>query len=404
MPAGRSQDEESLNSRMRTVGQLAVRVKPLYPEDSVGKAAEAVRASTLEAAPLIENGRLGGIVTAAALAEYLAEGAVEELQHAPVTRLRLDPVIALPESLSPTEALAFFHANDLEYAPVVDPSGGLLGMISNGELASAVCGRVRPPMIGGMATPFGVYLTGGGVRGGVGDWALVSTGAFMASMMMLAACLTNWGLSPAGLARVVPQLASWSIPDTWLVTLSMIPFALLFRLSWVTGYHAAEHQVVHTIEAGDELTPEIVREKPRVHPRCGTNLVAAMMIMGAFWSIHRQPIPAGWRGILEQVDALNPVLAMIVTFFLWRRIGSWLQQHVTTRPATLRQLESGITAAKQLMERYQHGTGKPMSFFQRLWNMGLLQVAAGWLLIFGPLLLWGWLLPDLVPPALKGLL
>jgi uncharacterized protein YqhQ len=61
-------------------------------------------------------------------------------------------------------------------------------------------------------------------------------------------------------------------------TFSLLLFALLFRLSWVTGYHAAEHQVVHTIEQGDDLRPEVVVAKPRVHPRCGSNLMAGFGI------------------------------------------------------------------------------------------------------------------------------
>ncbi len=32
--------------------------------------------------------------------------------------------------------------------------------------------------------------------------------------------------------------------------------------------------VVHAIEEGEDLTLEKVRPMPRVHPRCGTNLVA----------------------------------------------------------------------------------------------------------------------------------
>ena len=44
------------------------------------------------------------------------------------------------------------------------------------------------------------------------------------------------------------------------------------------------------------------------------------------------------------------------------------------------------------------------AFRQRIWNMGLIQVAAGWLIVFGAIWLWQWLLPGLLPPALKGLL
>jgi hypothetical protein len=170
-------------------------------------------------------------------------------------------------------------------------------------------------------------------------------------------------------------------------------FALFFRLSWITGYHAAEHQVVHTLEAGDDLRPEVVRQKPRIHPRCGTNLCAAVLIMQFFWD-HRG---SSWdqAGLLSQA-----VIPMLITLFLWRRVGGWLQQHITTRPATLEQLESGIRAAKELLDRYQQPVTRPKhSFFLRIWRMGLLQVLGGWMAALAVLWLLGLVLP--LPEALR---
>jgi uncharacterized protein YqhQ len=36
--------------------------------------------------------------------------------------------------------------------------------------------------------------------------------------------------------------------------------------------------VVHAIERGEPLLAESVRAMPRVHPRCGTNIVAAAFL------------------------------------------------------------------------------------------------------------------------------
>jgi CBS domain-containing protein len=365
---------------MRTIGQLAVRVVTLRPGDSLGKAAEAVRCSSVGVVPVIDQGRLLGLVTSRLLADFLAQGSPERLKDLTVAALPLESVIALPDTLPPTEALRFFQANSLECAPVLDASGGLLGIVSNGELASAICGRVRPPLIGGMATPFGVYLTGGGARGGVGDFALMTTGIYLCVLNLAAIWLGDLLGGANGLLHSLPLVAQWlrSAPvnlSGWISDWLWVPlFALFFRLSWVSGFHAAEHQVVHTIEAGDDLRPEIVGEKPRVHPRCGTNIATAVLIMSGFWN---------WR----LVGAEDALIAMLVTFFLWRRVGGWIQQFITTRPASLAQLENGITAGKQLIERYQDGADGPRSIFGRIWQMGLFQVFAGWLLVFT--LLWG---------------
>ena len=141
----------------------------------------------------------------------------------------------------------------------------------------------------------------------------------------------------------------------------------MFRFSWVTGYHAAEHQVVHAIEQGEDLRPEVVRAKPRVHPRCGTNLMAAF---GIFMILER------WAG----------PLAFVVALITWRFFGSLLQQYVTTRPARGWELESGLSAGRQLLERYQGSVGIHSSGIRRLWNMGLLQVFLGFMIVWSLLL------------------
>ena len=51
--------------------------------------------------------------------------------------------------------------------PVVDGAGQLKGVVTRSDVASALLRGLRPLRIGGMATPFGVYLTTGNHRGGV---------------------------------------------------------------------------------------------------------------------------------------------------------------------------------------------------------------------------------------------
>jgi uncharacterized protein YqhQ len=164
----------------------------------------------------------------------------------------------------------------------------------------------------------------------------------------------------------------------------MALFVALFRFSWVTGFHAAEHQVVHTLEAGDDLRPDIVAKQPRVHPRCGTNLVAGMFLLLMLLSVEKPPFEVPLlQPLLRGIAELNPLAALLLTAFFWRRLGSWLQQHVTTRPANAAQLDSGIVAAEQLLQRYAARAGERLTFPRRLWNMGMVQVFAGYLLVAG---------------------
>lgn len=360
------------------VAEIAVRVRPLSPGDSLARAAELVRTSPGGAAPVQQDGQIIGIVSAGTLADWVAEQGVEQARSASVLAVTRPASDGIRSDATILQALEQLREAECPAAPVVDAFGRYLGMVGRGELLSASMGALRPPLVGGMATPFGVYLTDGTRRGGVGDAALVSTGIFLGLVQVLSSWLgyrssvTAMSLleriAPAWSARLLGGFSPLMPPELFYVAFSLLLFALMFRFSRVTGYHAAEHQVVHAIEQGDDLRAEVVREKPRVHPRCGTNLMAAF---GVFVILER------WAGPLAFVGAI----------LLWRFFGSFLQQYITTRPAHEPELDSGIFAGRQLLERYQGGIGKHASGWRRLWNMGLLQVSFGFIIVWGPLLL-----------------
>lgn len=386
---------------MQSVSRLAVRVRVLSPRDSLGKAAEIIRSAGVGAAPIVDRGVLVGMVSAEGVARALAELGPEEIPSALVTAAPWESLPVLSESTPADEALRRLRESGHRCAAVLGSGGEILGIVSLAELGSAVCGAVRPPVIGGMATPFGVYLTGGGVRAGVGDRALCAAGAFLALQFLVARWLAETLLSPGGLAWQFPVLSRFllTIPLTS-TGLALLLFALLFRVSLLTGYHAAEHQVVHAIEAGDDLVPENVRSKPRVHPRCGTNLVAAVFLMTFFLNLRHMvaPHPDVIRLVLL-LDQFNPMLAMLVTVLFWRRLGGWVQHHITTRRANAREIQSGLAAGKELLARYQSLRPIHRSWMQRIWNMGLLQVLSGYLLVLALVAVLGRFLP--LPSALS---
>jgi hypothetical protein len=244
-------------------------------------------------------------------------------------------------------------------------------MVSAADLTTALAGRLKPPSIGGMATPFGVYLTDGTVRGGVKDGALVSTGVFIGALQVVAALVAAfltarlWSLSQKPvLGFLLQQLGEAPIE----VGLSIFVLAALFRLSRVSGYHAAEHQVVHAIEAGDDLVPEVVRAKPRVHPRCGTNLVAGLSIIALLWD---------WKWLHDRQE-FGVLIAVAVFLLTWRRVGSAMQQYLTTRPASDAEIRSGIRAGEELLREYQGSASRRHTRWLRIWNMGICQVLLGY--------------------------
>ncbi len=385
----------------QVVGEIAVRIRALSPGDSLARAAEAVRTSPYGAVPVVESGCLTGLVTSRSLADYVTlyiprtpDSLNESGRDKRVADLPATSVIALPDRLPLQEALLFMQTNRLEVAPVLDHEGAFLGLVSTSELVGTLCGRGRLPVIGGMATPFGVYLTGGGARGGVGDFALFTAGVYLSVLQITAFIGADW------LVRETPRWVAW-LPkvaallrsihiDPMMVVFGAL-FCLLFRLSWITGYHAAEHQVVHALEAGDDLDPEVVARKPRVHPRCGTNLTVAMLIVSAFW--YGDELRNGLNSFGYGFGAL---FAMIFILFSWRRLGAVVQQYVTTRPATLNQLRSGIKAAEELILDYRQNPHRRPNRFRRIWNMGILQVLGGAMSVIGFLAVLQWfrLLPS----------
>lgn len=353
------------------LSQIAVRVRPLELSDSLGKAAERIRASGGRGAPVTVSGHVVAVLTAEDVAAPLLADP-ERARQQPVATVELRGVPAVPDFWTAERALAHLRAEGLEAAPVLDAAGRYVGMVSAADLATALAGRLQPRSIGGMATPFGVYLTDGNVRGGVSNSALVWTGVFMGVLMVIATLAAAFLMD-----RIVslggPRLIGGEgalINRDWIETaLALLLFMSLFRLSRVSGYHAAEHQTVHAIEAGDDLIPEVVREKPRVHPRCGTNLVVGLAIITLLWN-------CDWLRKAE-LFGLGPLIAVVFFLFTWRRVGSAAQQYLTTRPATDAEIRSGIRAGEELLRKFQLSGDRRQTRLGRLRNMGLGHVLLG---------------------------
>ena len=215
----------------------------------------------------------------------------------------------------------------------------------------------RPARIGGLATPFGVYLTSGTYRGGAGDVALMATGAMLAACNFLIIILVD----------KLPSISGVTLPPACRDLAGMLFFLSLIRLSPLAGYHAAEHQTVHALEQGLPLTPACVVHQPRAHSRCGTNLMAFLLLA------HLVLVASG---DLAELDLPLILLAAIgLAAFSHRRLGFVLQQLVTTKPASNRQIASAMAAARELLAAWREQRRVPP--WLRLWRTGFVQVFSG---------------------------
>ncbi len=378
-----------------TPARLARVILPLATGDSLHKALHRMRAYNIAQVPVVENGKLIGMLSEAALAGHLGDDPAV-LDDIRVLDAMQPLEVAIPTQATLAQAEEVLQSTGGSWLPVISQNGYYLGCLYLVDLLAARSGRLYPPRMGGMATPLGVYLTTGKVSGGA-DWrGLMLTGVLMALMFTLVQFVLAVGVGAGAhfthslfirnLAHML-WYGSVNLPENSppLLTLLIIApvlqiavFLLALRFGpWLAGYHAAEHQTVNAVEAGESLTVENVRNMPRVHPRCGTNLWAVIIMVSFGYSALVLLWNIGQGQIYQLAVSVLGLTWAAFTFNRWQSFGGWLQQHFTTRPATQRQLESGILAARQVIERHQQCDSPVATLPQRLWNMGLAPVAAG---------------------------
>ncbi len=145
-------------------------------------------------------------------------------------------------------------------------------------------------------------------------------------------------------------------------------FAYLAGIRWlvkdirrVFQYHGAEHKVVHTYEAGEELTVANAQKHTTFHPRCGTAFLMTVFVIAILvFSIAGNPDL--WLKILSRILLLPVVagLAYEVQRFAgrhfdrrWIRIlaqpGLWLQKLTTGEP-TDEMVEVAISALNEVKD------------------------------------------------------
>jgi predicted transcriptional regulator len=379
-----------------TIGMLARPCRALEVTDGLGKAVEALRQAGLSALPVVSSGRLIGMVSEGDIMRLLSQeatrGNIEELRTTPVSRAMTAPIVAMYGGQTLEQARDLFASSDLRVLPVVDANGVFLGVVARADVMAAMLRVTTPPRVGGLATPLGVFLTTGSVRGGASDLGLLSTGAMLVVILAIASFATNlialglekwlgWPLFALAVGHdVTPNViyAGGTLANAGSIAVMILQLGivlLILRFAPLTGIHAAEHMVVHAIEEGDDLTPEQVSRRPRVHPRCGTNLIALMFIAVAGFAII-----TSMERVLTSVGSLLALgLLLIIIYFVWRNVGAGLQRFLTTKRPSRRQVEGAIRAAQQLLARYQQRPSYRAHGFARLWNIGIIQVAAGFI-------------------------
>lgn len=363
-------------SELDKIARLIKQAPFLTVEDTVRRAAGIIRASEGSATVVLRNGAIAGIVSESDIAGLLANASdLEAALNQPIESIVDGSPVFVSASATLRDVANALASTGRDVLPVIGEHGAYQGVIYRRDVVGILTRNLRPPTLAGMATPLGVYLTTGAHSGGAGYLGLFLSGVSLMLMISLAWLIVT-GLQSVFQAitkiplnvflQSPPLTAAFHTNDLSLYVatgLSVLFMLILLRLSPLSGYHAAEHMTVHAIEAGEDLTPENVSRMPRVHPRCGTNLLAAV---GVFVIITTK--------VSNQFAVL---VALIIVLMGWRSIGGWLQYFFTTSRPSRKQLENGIAAGVEVIERYQQSPNRHSRGFERIWNMGFLQVASG---------------------------
>ena len=128
----------------------------------------------------------------------------------------------------------------------------------------------------------------------------------------------------------------------------------------VFEYHGAEHKVIYTYEAGEELNVDNVKKYSTLHPRCGTSFIFIVLILSilVFSLLGKQtlllriayrvaiiPLIAGLSYEILKLSAKN----MDKVFIKWVIMpGLWFQK-LTTKEPDAAQIEVPIKALKGVL-------------------------------------------------------
>ena len=188
--------------------------------------------------------------------------------------------------------------------------------------------------------------------------------------LSMAIAILVFFLIPAGVGQAVERFLVWK---PWVGNLLEGLVRLIFLIAYMWGigqmkdikrvfsYHGAEHKVINTFEAGEELTPENVKRFSLEHPRCGTAFLLIVVVFSVLLFTALGPMTLFWR--LVSRILLLPVLAGIAYEYLrWTAanqhhpVVKWLikpnlaLQRLTTNEPSTDIIEVSIAAFNAMRE------------------------------------------------------
>jgi uncharacterized protein YqhQ len=206
------------------------------------------------------------------------------------------------------------------------------------------------------ATPEGGWLP---TALSMGAAAVVAVAVFILAPLWITTWLKNY------FAAVHNNWFVFNLVDGMIRVVFFLAYILLISrmkdIKRVFQYHGAEHKVVFTWEAKEEMTVENARRKSTLHPRCGTSFLLFVMVVSivvfsifkfkTFWAIFLSrviliPVISGLSYELIRFSAPRAQRG----FFRLIVLPGLTLQRVTTKPPSDDQLEVAIRALQEALE------------------------------------------------------
>lgn len=222
---------------------------------------------------------------------------------------------------------------------------------AGGQMYKAEIGDSKIPY-GGMATPFGIRIYTAIAHAGVTDLQMFITGVIYSSMLFACAYAVGYLQTVSGVTI-----------DAYIKSLAIFAlYLILFRLTPIASIHASEHQIIHAMENEADLTSESVKSQNRVHPRCGTNLMALFLMFGLFANLIGMIPVASWVHIIIMI----PVF--VLSSWASTSVGGFLQKHLTTKTARDKDIDKAIEVGIEHNTRFvnyawKYGVPSPFNRF-----------------------------------------